>query len=86
MDIDLCFRYKPNSKISIVKSEELDLDNSNVAITVEVSNIDEFYNNAALSDYEVTYPLTIESWGVKRFFLLDPNGVTINIMSHMPKK
>jgi predicted enzyme related to lactoylglutathione lyase len=90
MDMDWILTFvsdtNQTAQISIVKSKEVDLDNSNVAITVEVADLDEFYNKAISSDYEVTYPLTIESWGVKRFFLLDPNGVTINMMSHMPNK
>lgn len=28
-------------------------------------------------------PLSIEKWGVKRFFVKDPNGVTVNIMCHI---
>jgi hypothetical protein len=26
--------------------------------------------------------LTDEPWGVRRFFVTDPNGVIINVMSH----
>ncbi len=32
---------------------------------------------------EVTYPLTDEDWDVRRFFLADPNGIVVNVMSHM---
>jgi uncharacterized glyoxalase superfamily protein PhnB len=31
---------------------------------------------------QIVYPLTTESWGVRRFHVVDPNGVMINIMSH----
>ena len=30
----------------------------------------------------VVYPLTDEPWGVRRFFLRDPNGVVVNVMNH----
>jgi len=30
------------------------------------------------------YPLTDEPWGVRRFFVRDPNGVVLNVMSHRP--
>jgi hypothetical protein len=28
------------------------------------------------------YPLTDEEWGVRRFFVSDPGGVIVNVMSH----
>lgn len=30
----------------------------------------------------IVYPATDEPWGVRRFFVADPNSVTINILSH----
>ena len=30
----------------------------------------------------IVYPATDEPWGVRRFFVADPNGVIINILSH----
>jgi uncharacterized glyoxalase superfamily protein PhnB len=33
--------------------------------------------------HPIVYPLTNESWGVRRFHVSDPNGVLINIMSHL---
>ena len=32
--------------------------------------------------FKVVYPLTDEPWGVRRFFVTDPNGVIINVMNH----
>ena len=29
----------------------------------------------------IVYPLSDEPWGVRRFFVADPNGVVINILS-----
>lgn len=40
------------------------------------------YEKAKLLNYEIPYPITNEPWGVRRFFVKDPNGVTINVMSH----
>jgi 3-polyprenyl-4-hydroxybenzoate decarboxylase len=31
---------------------------------------------------EIVYPLTDESWGVRRFFVIDPNRVVLNVVSH----
>jgi uncharacterized glyoxalase superfamily protein PhnB len=33
---------------------------------------------------EIAYPLTDEPWGVRRFFVVDPSGTVLNIMSHIP--
>jgi uncharacterized glyoxalase superfamily protein PhnB len=30
----------------------------------------------------IVYPLTDEPWGVRRFFVVDPNGVIVNIVTH----
>jgi uncharacterized glyoxalase superfamily protein PhnB len=30
----------------------------------------------------IVYPLTDEPWGVRRFFVTDPNGIIINLLSH----
>ncbi|HFA49410.1 MAG TPA: hypothetical protein ENJ95_10390 [Bacteroidetes bacterium] len=40
------------------------------------------YNKAKTMGIEITYPITDEPWGVRRFFVKDPNGVTVNIMCH----
>jgi hypothetical protein len=31
---------------------------------------------------EITYDITDEPWGVRRFFLRDPLGNVLNILSH----
>jgi uncharacterized glyoxalase superfamily protein PhnB len=28
------------------------------------------------------HPLTEEPWGVRRFFVRDPNGVVVNVVAH----
>jgi uncharacterized glyoxalase superfamily protein PhnB len=32
----------------------------------------------------VVYPLTNESWGVRRFFVEDPSGTVVNVLAHLP--
>ena len=51
-------------------------------VTVEVADVDAVHAEAVQRGAQVVYPLTDESWGVRRFFLLDPNGVVINVMCH----
>jgi catechol 2,3-dioxygenase-like lactoylglutathione lyase family enzyme len=51
-------------------------------ITVEVADVDAVHAKAVRRGLEIVYPLTREPWGVKRFFIKDPNGVVLNVASH----
>jgi catechol 2,3-dioxygenase-like lactoylglutathione lyase family enzyme len=51
-------------------------------MTVEVSDVDVMFAEAERQGAEVVYPVTDEPWGVRRFFVRDPNGVVVNVMSH----
>ena len=51
-------------------------------VTVEVADVDAVHAEAVRRGAEVVYPLTDEPWGVRRFFLRDPNGVVLNVMCH----
>jgi catechol 2,3-dioxygenase-like lactoylglutathione lyase family enzyme len=51
-------------------------------MTVEVADVDAVHAEARRRGAEVVYPLTNEQWGVRRFFVRDPNGVVVNVMSH----
>jgi predicted enzyme related to lactoylglutathione lyase len=52
-------------------------------ISVHVgTDVDEAYAEAQRRGYEIVHPLTDEPWGVRRFFVRDPDGNVINIVSH----
>ena len=51
-------------------------------ISIEVADVDSIYAKAVARVLDIVYPLTDEPWGVRRFFVTDPNGVVINVMSH----
>jgi len=42
------------------------------------------HKRAVEAGLEIVYPLTDEPWGVRRFFVVDPNGTILNIPSHLP--
>ena len=44
--------------------------------------VDEAYAEAQRRGYEIVHPLTEEPWGVRRFFVRDPDGNVINVVSH----
>ncbi|MDL5513314.1 VOC family protein [Arenibacter sp. M-2] len=87
MDMEwvLTFASKEYSKaqISIFQNDKnKPLDNKAIFLSIEVSDIDKWYERANAQTIEIVYPLTVEPWGVKRFFIKDPNGATINLLSH----
>lgn len=38
---------------------------------------------AAAAGADIVYPLTDEDWGIRRFFVRDPNGAVINVTQHL---
>ncbi|PQA93949.1 glyoxalase [Chryseobacterium shigense] len=51
-------------------------------LSIEVDNVDEVYDKVQRSGFEIIYKMTDEEWGVRRFFVKDPLGNVINILSH----
>jgi catechol 2,3-dioxygenase-like lactoylglutathione lyase family enzyme len=51
-------------------------------LTVEVAHVDAVHAEALRRGLELVHPLTDEPWGVRRFFVKDPNGVVLNVASH----
>jgi catechol 2,3-dioxygenase-like lactoylglutathione lyase family enzyme len=52
-------------------------------VTVEVDDVDAVHGAVVRGGFEIAYPLTDEDWGVRRFFVVDPSGVVVNVMSHV---
>lgn len=52
-------------------------------LSVQVDDVDTVYDRALKLGYDISYPLTDETWGVRRFFVTDPMGRAINILSHL---
>ena len=52
-------------------------------VTIEVEDVDAVHLAAIEHGATVVHPLTDEPWGVRRFFVEDPNGVVINVMQHV---
>jgi catechol 2,3-dioxygenase-like lactoylglutathione lyase family enzyme len=50
--------------------------------TVEVDDVDAVHAEAVRRGLEIVHPLTDEPWGMRRFFVKDPNGVVLNVASH----
>lgn len=53
------------------------------AVTIEVQEVDRLYERVQRAGYEIVYPVSDEPWGVRRFFVKDPDGTVLNVMSHV---
>ncbi|MEQ8899169.1 MAG: VOC family protein [Roseovarius sp.] len=51
-------------------------------ISIEVEDVDATHARARQMGCDIAYDLTDEPWGVRRFYLRDPAGKLINILSH----
>jgi len=51
-------------------------------VSIETDDVDGAYRAAVKAGAEIVHPLTDEPWGVRRFFLRDPDGHVINVLHH----
>jgi catechol 2,3-dioxygenase-like lactoylglutathione lyase family enzyme len=51
-------------------------------LSIEVDDVDAVYAQAREKGVAIVYDITDEPWGVRRFYLRDPFGNVINILSH----
>lgn len=78
--VTLADPHRPAAQISIMTYDET----APVipSVSVQVDDVDEAYAAALREHAEIVHPLTDEPWGVRRFFVRDPDGHVINVLSH----
>ncbi|MER3376340.1 MAG: VOC family protein [Allomuricauda sp.] len=77
-------KENPTAQINIFKNEEATKpDNTSVFLSIEIPDVDQMYERAKKLGHKVVYGPTNENWGVRRFFVKDPNGATINLLTHL---
>lgn len=78
--VTLADPQRPNAQLSLMTHDET----APVlpAVSVQVDNVDAAYEAAVAEGAEVVHPLTDEPWGVRRFFVRDPDGNVINVLAH----
>jgi predicted enzyme related to lactoylglutathione lyase len=52
-------------------------------VSIEVDDVDEVYRRAKALGCTIVHDLVDEPWGVRRFFIADPTGKVINVLSHL---
>ncbi len=70
----------PDRQISVMSSESTAPVLPEVSI--EVDDVDAAYRAATAAGAPIVHPLTDEPWGVRRFFVRDPDGHVLNVLSH----
>jgi predicted enzyme related to lactoylglutathione lyase len=51
-------------------------------VSIEVDDVDAVYRRAKQLGHAIAYDLANEPWGVRRFYLIDPTGKLLNVLSH----
>lgn len=51
-------------------------------LSIEVDDVEVAYARAKSLNIDIVYDLTDEPWGVRRFYVRDPTGKLLNILSH----
>jgi lactoylglutathione lyase len=55
-------------------------------LSIEVDDVDAIHRRALAAGFEIVYGITDEPWGVRRFYLRDPLGRLLNILSHLDRR
>lgn len=51
-------------------------------VSIEVDDVDATYTRMRAQGAEIVHSLRDEEWGVRRFFVRDPNGRVVNVLEH----
>lgn len=51
-------------------------------MSIEVDDVDAAYAAMRASGAQIVHPIQDEEWGVRRFFVRDPNGRVVNVLTH----
>lgn len=51
-------------------------------VSIEVTDVDAAFAAMRDAGAPIVHPLTDEPWGVRRFFVRDPDGHVVNVLSH----
>src|SRR5262245_19872107 len=76
--VTLASPTNPSAQVSIIGND----DPAAPGISVEVDDVDAIHAMAVERGVEIAYPLRDEDWGVRRFMLREPSGMTVNVLSH----
>jgi catechol 2,3-dioxygenase-like lactoylglutathione lyase family enzyme len=75
----------PTAQVNVwgVDGPRLDVAGRRAVLTVEVEDVDAVYAECVRRGLTIVHPLTDERWGIRRFFVEDPDGTVINVNAHL---
>jgi predicted enzyme related to lactoylglutathione lyase len=73
-------RDNPAAQLSVISADASAPVHPDVSI--EVDDVNAAHAAAQRLGCEIVHPLTDEPWGVRRFFVREPTGRILNILSH----
>ena len=84
MDLDWIVTYGSREKMSVQISfvSEGGSGAPTPALSIEVDDLDQVLSRVRKANLPIEYGPAEEPWGVRRFFVRDPNGKVLNILSH----
>lgn len=85
MDLGWISTYgaKERSHVQISFASQGGSDTPTPDVSIEVDDLDEAYAQMKDAGFHIEYGPVEEPWGVKRFYVKDPFGKRINILSHL---
>ena len=72
----------PTTQLIVATDRAHDPQVLSVDISLEVEDVDGAHAEALRRGLDIVYPLTDEPWGIRRFFLRDPDGMVVNVAAH----
>ncbi|MEO7015251.1 MAG: VOC family protein [Leifsonia sp.] len=84
----LAFTSTPTTQIILAwkSASAVDPELLTVDASVEIADVDLAYERAVADGFTIVRELRDEPWGIRRFFVRDPSGRTINVASHVVSK
>jgi uncharacterized glyoxalase superfamily protein PhnB len=79
--VTLVSPHNPTAQLSLLSGRP-SISSPEPNLTIEVEDVDAVHAKVIAAGAQILYPLTTEPWGVRRFFVTDPDGVIINVMTH----
>jgi catechol 2,3-dioxygenase-like lactoylglutathione lyase family enzyme len=83
MDMDWIATFvspsNPTAQVTLIRE---DPSGFHPDASIEVEDVDAVHAKIVELGYEVVYGPADEPWGVRRFFVRDPNGALLNVMQH----
>jgi catechol 2,3-dioxygenase-like lactoylglutathione lyase family enzyme len=69
----------PTAQVLLITSDASAAVNPD--LSVEVEDVDAVHAAVTAAGMEIVHSLRDEEWGVRRFFVRDPNGKVVNVLS-----